>query len=202
MQTMLNNTKYAARSDTHLKISSPSATIKKSTFVSVIAIIFILHSSATIVISLFRWMADPEALLDTFKDAQDDLFLALFVIMMLLMFALSIFTLISSVGLLFRKQWSRIAFITSMSINIVLKISLLAAATKIFYFMPDVSHATELKKYALYAFIELIFSLLHAFMFIIYIGTVTYSITSIGISIWLIHRFMSEKIKQAFHRSN
>jgi hypothetical protein len=185
-----------------LKISAPSPAIKKSTFVTVVAVIFILLSSTAIVMSVFHWVTAPESFLDVFKQPQDDLPLTFLTTLMLLTFALSILTLVSSAGLLARKQWSRIAFITSMSINIFLKIALMVTVTKIFYFMSEVTQTTEIKKYPLIELIELLFNLLEAFIAIVYIGIVTYSMISILISIWLINRFMSEKIKQAFHTPN
>jgi hypothetical protein len=182
-----------------LKISSPSAATTKSTFVTVIAIIYILLSSTTIMLSVFHWVTAPESFLDVFKQPQDDLLFTFFTFFMLLTFVLALITLASSVGLLARKQWSRITFISSMSINIFLKITLIIAVIHELYVMSNASEGSEIRKHALIGFI---FTLLEAFMTILCVGVVTYSMISIVISIWLIKRFMSEKIKHLFHSPN
>jgi hypothetical protein len=187
---------YTITSNAHLEISNPSSAVKKSTFVTVVAIIFILLSSATIVLHIWQWIESSDSFLNAFKQPQNDLFLTFSVCVMLLNFVLSIFTLVSSAGMLTRKPWSRIAFIVSMSVNVLLKIILLVAATNTFYFTTKASLALELRKYPI---IELFLNLMDAFVLIVYIGIAAYSIISIGVSAWLIKCFLSEKIKHAFH---
>jgi hypothetical protein len=187
---------YAIENNMHLEISKPDSAIKKSAFVTVVAIIFMLLSSGSIVLSIWQCIESSESFLNAFKQPQNDLFLTFSVFMMLLNFALSIFTLASSMGLLIRKPWSRIAFVISMSVNVLLKIILLITATNSFYFTTKASLALELRKYPI---IELFLNLMDAFVLIVYIGIAAYSIISIGVSAWLIKCFLSEKIKHAFH---
>lgn len=102
----------------------------RSTFVSVVAWVFIVFSSFGVLIMLleslvFFLLPFDELMMQDVQAGQPfspDLFMAIFRGVIVFMLALCIWALASSVGLLLRKNWGRINFIILMAIGIFMQV--------------------------------------------------------------------------------
>lgn len=164
----------------------------KSTFVTVVAWLFIVGSGLATVVSVmqnivihfmfknkgFSQTPDNMPAGASFMIENIQLIMLVFLLVSLMMF-------VSSVGLLKRKNWARLIFIVLMSIGIVWMIVGIIFQLVFFSSMPEMQQSAEFQDF------QAMQSLMMWF-------TALISIAMAGLFAWIIKRLFSEPIKQEF----
>ncbi|MGH8108055.1 MAG: hypothetical protein ACREO1_04955 [Arenimonas sp.] len=181
-------------------MNTPAA--NKSTFVTVLAWIFICLSGFATLISILQNImiqfmfagADMQAAMDASRQTEDLPFMARFMIenfrwFFLAVFVLSASTLTCSIGLLKRKNWGRIGLITILSLGIAwnilgfaMQVAMLTSPT---YMPPDPNNEFQ-SQFQIMSYIILAFG----------------GAMAVGLSVlhgWIIKRLVSPGIKLEFH---
>lgn len=170
----------------------------RSSFITVLAWIFIIISGYSALISLAQnlligFMVDP-SLLNEFSNASSSEAMPIFFQFMisnmhLLIFScliVAVLTFISSIALLKRKNWARIFFMVLMGLSIgSVILSFVMQFLFIQEFMPDMQNQNESKQFML------VLMIMRVFMFL-------FSVAFCGLFGWIMKKLSSEKIKEEF----
>jgi hypothetical protein len=180
-------------------IQSQSAITQKSTFVNVIAWIFIIFAGFGTLISLlqnfmFGFMFPQEQMNEAMNSSEvteqmpilfefmfNNMGLFLFVILLL-----TLFTFISAIALLKRKNWARIYFIVILSFGVLWNIGGAIMQQTMFSSMAEMpGEAAAPPEF-------------QSAMAAMRIGTIVFAIVICGLLGWIIKKLISENIKEEF----
>ena len=164
----------------------------KSTFVTVVAWLFIVGSGFATLVSvmqniMFHYMFKKEA----FSQVPDNMpagasfMFENFQFIVLAFFFVSLAMFVSSIGLLKRKNWARLVFIVLMSFGILWMIGSVIFQVVFFSSMPEIPQGEQFQDF------ETMQSLMMWFSVLIGIGVT-------GLFAWIIKRLLSESVKQEF----
>ena len=167
----------------------------RSTFVTVVAWIFIIGSGLASLMSLMQnIMIHVMFNKDKFSQLPEDMpagaafMFGNFQLIFLTFLLISIMVLVSSIGLLKRKNWARLVFIFILSLGILWSLASLILQAVFFSTMPEMTQGPEFEEF------KTIQTLMQWFTAII----------SIGFAVlfgWIIKRLMSGTVKQEFIQS-
>jgi hypothetical protein len=170
---------------------------KKAKFVTIIAIVFMVISVHSILGYLYSFISSP----DLFSNMRTDLLegSAISIALVVLSFAafvLSISTFVACIGLLKRKNWARITFMTNLWVAIFLNMSLVSIMTKLYFFSAQTTLSLGIPW--LDNLLGVGIQILSAILFVVYVATLFYAFISSVLFGWLIKKFSTEKIKAEF----
>ncbi len=165
----------------------------KSTFVTVVAWIFIVLSGYAVAISLLQnVMVHVMFKSEQFPDMPHEMpFGASFVFsnMQLIVFAvflILVMTLIASIGLLKRKNWARLTFIVFLSLGILWSLGAIVLQAVFFSTMPEMPRGPRAEDF------DTMLTVMRWFMFIFGVGIA-------ALFGWIIKRLTSESVKREFN---
>lgn len=166
-----------------------------STFVTVVAWIFIICSGLATLMSLMQnIMIHLMFNKDKFSQMPEDMpagsafMFGNFQLIFLAFLLICILMLVSSIGLLKRKNWARLVFIFVLSIGILWSLASLIFQAVFFSTMPEMAQSTELQEFETMKSVMLWFTAIISIGFAILFG-------------WIIKRLMSDTVKQEFIQS-
>jgi hypothetical protein len=165
----------------------------RSTFVTVVAWLFIVLSGYAVAVSLLQnamvhLMFQPERLSEMPHDMPAT---ASFIFnnAQLLVFALFLVfltVLIASIGLLRRKNWARVAFIVFLSLGILWNLGVIVLQTVFFGNMPEMPRGPQAEGF------DTMWTIMQWFMVIFGIGVA-------ALFGWIIKRLISEAVRREFN---
>ena len=166
---------------------------ERSTFVTVVAWLFIVGAGFSTLISLmqnvmFHVMFKreefsqatqnmPASAAFMFENMQVFVFLFLFI---------CIGMLVSSIGLLKRKNWARLIFIAGLSFGVIWSIGGIVFQMFFFSSIQEIPHSAQSEEF------EIMQSIIQWF-------TATFSIVIAGVFIWIIRRLLTDTVKREFN---
>jgi hypothetical protein len=164
----------------------------RSTFVTVVAWIFIVGSGFATLMSLMQnIMIHVMFNKDKFSQLPDDMpagasfMFEYFQLIILAFLLICILMLVSSIGLLKRKNWARLVFIFILSLGILWSLASLILQAVFFSTMPEMSQSPEFQEFKAMQSIMQWFTAIISIGFAILFG-------------WIIMRLLSSAIKQEF----
>jgi len=166
---------------------------ERSTFVTVVAWIFIVGAGFSTLISLMQnVMFHVIFKKEEFSQVTQEMpAIAAFMfenmqVFVLLFFVICICMLVSSIGLLKRKNWARLIFIVGLSFGVIWSIG--GVAFQMFFF----SSIQEIPQNAQFEEFQIMQSIIQWF-------TAIFSIVIAGVLVWIIRRLLTDAVKREFN---